>query len=124
MKRLLLVLLLLSPLELSCQKQPPNLTPLGAAEFKADQYIKALSDFQDAIYIAYKADKISKDNTHIITEIVGVAFKVIHDAPNGAQSVALTALTEIQSKLNTTNDFDLIIEYITAARNVIKGLTQ
>lgn len=115
MKRLILVLALLSS---SCTTHPPNLTPLQTSQFKSDQYLTALSDFQDGVEVGFRAGWLSRKDTHTIAEVLAVAAVTIHASPDGARAAALSALDEIQSKV----DMNKLSPYLSSVRLVVEGL--
>jgi hypothetical protein len=117
MRKFLLILVLLS----ACAKEPPNLSPITHSQFIADRYIKALDDLNNGLEIAFKAGKLSKENTQIAAQIIQVALITIHDSPNGAKSSALTAIANIRLKVSA-GELVKFTPYLDAARTVIEGL--
>lgn len=124
MKRLLIGLCLsLAVLgSADCGKKPVNLTPAGNAAFVGDQYITALSDFQDGVEAGYHAGWLSKQNTYLVAQGISVALVSIHAAPDGARSLALATIDDLTAKLSITSEFEKFGPYLTAARLVIGGL--
>ena len=118
---LIIILLIIS----SCAgKEPANVSPEVHSKFVARQYIKALSDFQDVVEVAYKNGNISRENTRYVAQALRIAFNIIHEIPNGAKRAAIVALDTIAIQIGSTGELSKFLPYISAARLVIEEIKE
>lgn len=118
MRNLVLGIALLSCV--NCAKEPPNLSPTAHAQFVSDKYIVALSDFQDGVEVGYRAGWLSKANTHIVAQVLAIAFVTIHESPNGAKASALKAIDEIKTKVGP--ELAKFAPYLDSLKKVVEAL--
>jgi len=116
MKKLVLTIALFSLV--GCAKEPPNLDPIHHAQFISDNYLMALSDFEDGVEVGYNAGWLSQKDTYLVAQVLGVAAVAIHASPEGARVIALNALDQISKSVDLTK----FGPYLNSVRLVIEGL--
>ena len=126
MKRLILVLLLLSaPLYSGCAgNTQPQLTPTGQAAVTATQVIKALDVIRDtAIDLnAQTPPVLSNAVTLKIVNFHSSVVKVILAAPSGWKGIVQAALTQLQADL-APPDWQRIAPYVALVQTLLASIS-
>lgn len=103
-------------------KYATDVTAQGMAIDKSNQYIAALSDFQDGVSAAFYSGWLSGHVTVIVAMTLKDAVEVIHATPNGAKAAALAGLDSIASQLSTDPQLQRFLPYLDSARSVVRSL--
>lgn len=114
----------------ACMSAPPSLSPIGQRTYQADQAVLAIGQVQTAAIGLNKIQVcpptpchpvLSDANTAIVIDSVTSALNTMRVVPDGWKATTLTALMNIQNRLDASGKTTLAA-YLEAARTIVNAL--